>query len=89
VILRNNGTPYESERIVPIVFRGHTIGNLRADLIVDQRVVLEFKSLKSLTAQAETQAANYLKLTGLSHAYVVNFPPCGTQGVEVRAVGSP
>lgn len=89
VLLRTRGIPYESERVVPIVFQGHTIGNLRADLIVNQRVVLEFKSIKSMSAQAETQAVNYLKLTGLAEAYLVNFPPCGTNGVEIRAVSHP
>src|SRR5210317_568783 len=35
VLLRKQGVQYESERIVPIVFEGHTIGNVRSDIIVD------------------------------------------------------
>ena len=35
VLLRQRGIPYETERIIPIVFQGHTIGNLRGDLIVN------------------------------------------------------
>ena len=33
VLLRENGISYETERIIPITFKGHTIGNLRADII--------------------------------------------------------
>ena len=35
VMLRQKGINYETERIVPIVFEGHTIGNVRADIIID------------------------------------------------------
>ena len=46
VVLRKNGVHYETERIVPIVFEGHTIGNLRADLILNNKTVVELKSVK-------------------------------------------
>jgi GxxExxY protein len=74
VILRENGIPYESERIVPIVFRGHTIGNLRADIIIDRTTVLELKSVKTMNEAMISQAKNYLKLLGLEEAYLINFP---------------
>ena len=41
VVLRKNGVHYETERIVPIEFEGHTIGNLRADLILNNKTVSE------------------------------------------------
>ena len=48
VVLRKNGVHYETERIVPIVFEGHTIGNLRADLILNNKTVVELKSVKTM-----------------------------------------
>lgn len=75
VILRENGVPYESERIVPVVFKGHTIGNLRADIIIDRKTVLELKSVKTMNESMMSQAKNYLKLLGLEEAYLINFPP--------------
>ena len=74
VILRTNGISYETERIVPIVFDNHTIGNLRADLIVNNEIILELKAVKTINSLMKKQAENYLKLTGLKNALVINFP---------------
>ena len=86
VLLRKAGIPYETERIVPITFQGHVIGNLRADIIVNNEIVLEFKTIKTLNDQVEMQARNYLSLTGLKKAYLINFPPFPDREVEVRCI---
>jgi len=86
VLLREKGIPYESERVVLIKFKGHVIGNLRIDMIIDNTTILEFKIIKSLNEAAECQARNYLHLTGLKTAYLVNYPPCRDREVEVRKI---
>ena len=86
VVLRKNGVHYETERIVPIVFEGHTIGNLRADLILNNKTVVELKSVKTMSSVMETQAQNYLRLTGFPEAYLINFPPTLNTDLEVRYV---
>lgn len=73
VLLREHGIPYETERIIPIVFRGHTIGNMRADLIVNKQTIVELKSVKSLTDAYRTQVQCYLRLLGLQQGLLVNF----------------
>lgn len=88
VMLREKHIPYESERIIPILFKGHVIGNLRADIIVNNETVLEFKTIKTLNDAAELQGQNYLRLTGLRMAYLVNFPPHPDRKVEVRKIAS-
>ena len=87
VILRKNGVAYESERIVPIIFEGHIIGNLRADLILDNKTVIELKSIKTVNDVMVTQTQNYLRLTGLTEAYLINFPPTQDSSLEIRYVG--
>ena len=86
VVLRKNGVRYETERIVPIIFEEHTIGNLRADLILNNKTVLELKSVKTVNDVMVTQAQNYLKLTGLPEAYLINFPPTLNTELEIRYV---
>ena len=86
VVLREKNIKYESERIIPVVFRGHVIGNVRADIIVDGRYILEFKTIRTLGDGAELQAQNYLRLTGLRKAYLVNFPPHSGREVEVKKI---
>ena len=88
VMLREKHIPYESERIIPILFKGHVIGNLRADIIVNNETVLEFKTIRTLNDAAELQGQNYLRLTGLRMAYLVNFPPHPDRKVEVRKIAS-
>lgn len=86
VMLREKNIMYESERIIPVMFRGHVIGNVRADIIIDGRCVLEFKTIRTLGDGAELQAHNYLRLTGLNLAYLINFPPLPDREVEVRKI---
>jgi GxxExxY protein len=86
VLLRREGVSYESERIVPIPFEGHIIGNLRADIIMNNETVLEFKTIKTLNDAAELQAQNYLRLMSLKTAYLINYPPFPNRQVEVRKI---
>jgi GxxExxY protein len=88
VMLRERHIPYESERHILVRFRGHVVGQLRADIIVDDEIVLEFKTIKTLTDGSELQAHRYLDLTGLKTAYLVNFPPQPGRQVEIRKIVS-
>ena len=71
--LRTHGIPYETERIIPIEYFGHVIGNLRADLIIDKTMIVELKSVRSLNDAARIQAQQYMKLLGLPQAILINF----------------
>ena len=86
VLLRKNDIPYETERIVPIEFEGHTIGNLRADLILNNKTVVELKSVKTMNDVMVTQAQNYLRLTGFTEGYLINFPTSLNTDLEVRYI---
>ena len=86
VYLREKKVPYESERHIHVVFRGHIVGDLRADIIIDGRIILELKAVQSLGKGVECQAHKYLDLTGLKSAILVNFPPLPDRSVEIRKI---
>ena len=86
VVLRKEGIQYESERIIPIYFEGHVVGNLRGDIIINNEIVLEFKAVKTLNEVMESQVRNYLRLTQLKTGYLINFPLQPGQRVEVRRI---
>ena len=86
VYLREKKVPYESERHIHVVFRGHIVGDLRADLIIDGRIIVELKAVQSLGKGVECQAQKYLDLTGLTTAFLVNFPPLPDRSVEIRKI---
>lgn len=74
VALRNQTIYYETERIVPVYYMGQNVGHVRADLIVDRKIVLELKSVGKLNEQYRIQTRNYLKLLDLEVGYLINFP---------------
>ncbi len=74
VYLREQMIPYETERILPITVHGHVIGSLRADLIVDKSCIIELKAVSKLSESAKMQTKNYIKLSGISRALLINFP---------------
>ena len=86
VVLRKEGVQYESERIIPIYFEGHVVGNLRGDIIINNEIVLEFKAVKTLNEVMESQVRNYLRLTQLKTGYLINFPLHPGQMVEIRRI---
>ena len=86
VSLRKRGIQYESERIVSIVFEEHTIGNVRADLIIENNLVVELKSTRNLNQAMNNQAMNYLKLTGIRSGLLINFPQSDSETCEFSIV---
>lgn len=81
VYLRDLLLPYETERILPIVFRGRTIGNFRCDLIVDHSIIVELKSISKLRAQEHQQINNYMKLLEGHDGILINFGPTNLEFV--------
>lgn len=88
VELRLAGIQYETEKILPVIYEGHTVGNLRADLVVAGRTIVELKSTTKLKDEFRNQVRNYIRLTGLDSGYLVNFP-CVTGEPEVECVVAP
>ena len=61
----------------PIVvrFRDLVVGEFRADLLVEDLIIVEIKSASSLASIHEAQLINYLKATGIRIGLLVNFGP--------------
>lgn len=74
VELRKRNIPYETERIIPVTYDGHNVGNVRSDLIIDHKIVIEIKAVSRMTDQYRTQIQKYMELTGCKEGYLINFP---------------
>lgn len=89
VELRLRNVSFESQRIVPIVYKGYSVGHFRLDLVAwrhrDDPCVLELKALNGpLRCEERRQLEQYLKTTGIPRGYLVNFQQKGKSGtVEV------
>jgi GxxExxY protein len=72
--LRERGLSIERQRKVPVVYKGQRLaGDLRLDLIVNEKVVVECKATTMNSLVFEAQALTYLRLLDLRLAMVINF----------------
>ncbi|MBI3958772.1 MAG: GxxExxY protein [Chloroflexi bacterium] len=72
--LEKRGLQVQSEVLVPIVYRGVTFDQgFRADIIVNDKVVLELKSVEHVTLAHKKQIQTYLRLTDKKLGYLLNF----------------
>jgi len=88
--LQDLGLQFETERDIPINFRGRYVGTVRADLVVEKRLVIELKQSASSTetsvADAEDQCRIYMKETKTPTGVVIVFPKRVGGKLIVRSV---
>ena len=71
--LASTGIPYERQRVFPLHYSGQYIGTYIADIVVDNTIILELKSVRELNPVMFAQIINYLKLSKLPVGYLINF----------------
>jgi GxxExxY protein len=60
---------------VPVYFRGEVVGNFRADVVVNECVLLELKAISGFDAGHDGQVLHYLRATGFEVGLLLNFGP--------------
>lgn len=73
IVLLQQGLKAGEEVPLKVSFRGQIVGEFYADILVDDRLVIELKAVKALTAEHEAQLMNYLKATGIKVGLLINF----------------
>lgn len=73
--LRESGFQVEQEVAVQVCFRGIRVGHFRADLTVNNCVLLELKAISSLDKAHEGQILNHLRATSFEVGLLLNFGP--------------
>jgi GxxExxY protein len=73
IALRQDGLTADRQVSVPVWFRGNKVGEFRADLLVEKRVLLELKSARMLEKAHEAQLLHYLKSTEIEVGLLLNF----------------
>ena len=69
----DSGLKYDRQVPFPVVYRGRTVGEYRLDVIVDDSVVVELKSIEKFDPIFEAQVLTYLKVTGKKIGLLINF----------------
>ena len=80
IVLRSSGLKVESQLPISVFFRNQLVGDFRADLIVEDKVIIELKAVRTLLHEHKVQILNYLKATKYEVGLLLNF---GTKS-EIR-----
>ena len=83
--LHDLGLKFETERDLPVTFRGRYVGTVRADLVVENSLVIALK-ITGKIEDAEDQCRQYMKLTGIQRGLVVLFPKRDESAIVFRSV---
>ena len=81
VELRKLNLPFETEKPIKVYYDGIVVGEYKADIIVDDRLILELKAVQNLCTAHEVQLVNYLTATGIDDGLLINF---GGERIEIR-----
>ena len=72
--MRQQQIEIESEKILPVVYKGVTLDcGYRIDLLVERTVIVELKAVEELAPIHEAQILSYLKLSGCPVGLLINF----------------
>jgi GxxExxY protein len=75
IALREAGLKVNRQVPVPVWFREHKVGEFKADVMVEDRVLVELKSARTMEPAHEAQLLHYLKATQIVVGLLLNFGP--------------
>jgi GxxExxY protein len=79
--LKKSGLSAEFEKPIKVYYEGEEVGDYFADLIVENKVIVELKAVEALNKKFEVQLVNYLTATGLDVGLLLNF---GRESLEYK-----
>ena len=71
--LNKAGLEAEREKKIRVNYDGQVIGDFTADVVVEEKVIIELKSVQQIHPAHEAQLINYLKATGIEVGLLINF----------------
>jgi GxxExxY protein len=79
--LHRAGLDTEAQKPVTVYYEGEVVGEFVADIIVNDAVIIELKSVRRIIKDHEVQLVNYLVATGKPVGLILNF---GERKVEIK-----
>ncbi len=79
--LRKADLTAESQKPITVFYENEIVGEFVVDIIVNDTIILELKSVREIVKAHEVQLVNYLVATGKPIGLVINF---GERKVEIK-----
>ncbi len=73
VLFEKNEIPAQQQAPVRVYFEGKVVGDYYADILVDNKIILELKAVDKILDAHRAQVLNYLRATELRLAMILNF----------------
>ena len=71
--LRKAGMHVEQQFPLKVLYNGIVVGDYLADLVVENEILIELKTINAITEVHQAQCINYLKATGYRLCLLINF----------------
>jgi GxxExxY protein len=69
----------DSQKKIKVFYKGKVVGGYQADIIVDDKIIVELKSVSHIQKTHEVQLVNYLMATKMPIGLLINFGPYGVK----------
>ena len=79
--LRKAGLDTETQKPITVYYEGEVVGEFVGDIMVNDAVIIELKSVRRIIKAHEVQLVNYLVGTGKPVGLIINF---GERKVEIK-----
>ena len=73
IALTDSDLRFERQAPINVWFRGQQIGEFRADLVIEDAVIVELKAVQAIKPIHEAQILNYLRATDIEVGLLLNF----------------
>jgi len=80
-LIRKDGLKVIQQYPIKVAFDGILVGEFIADLLIEDRVLVELKAASMLVNEHTAQALNYLRASGLEVCLLINF---GKPKIEIK-----
>ncbi len=80
-----NGFKVESQKEIDVFYKSINVGKYFADLVVDDKIIIELKCCNKVLPIHKAQLLNYLRATGFKLGIIINFPN-DSKGFEIERI---
>jgi GxxExxY protein len=71
--LAAGGLNVKQQHPIPVAYHGEVVGDFFADLMVEDRLIIELKAVQNMTKEHEVQLVNYLAAMGIDDGLLINL----------------
>jgi GxxExxY protein len=81
--LRKNGLVVMQQHPFRVIYDGREVGYYEADIVVEDKVIVELKAVRALNEIHQAQCLNYLKASGMRICLLMNF---ATPRIQIKRI---